>query len=61
MHHLVRTEPCRDQMLAGLLPEVSEEVMAATDLADRELRHACYRSGTANLAGPPPLPTPIPE
>ena len=48
--------------LAGLLPEVSEAVMAATDLADRELRVSCGVLAIARAPpSPPPLPAPLPE
>ncbi len=58
LHHLrsrgnAAPGSCREEILAGNVPEHSPELVAAADAADAAHRRTCRRLGVHILAGPP--------
>ena len=53
MRHLERAIGCREAMLAGAIPRLSDEEVAAADAVDREVRKVALRQSRHECCGPP--------
>ncbi len=53
IYHVKHTAACREHIESGALPELSEEALAALDVADLAHRRECRRLGIHARGGPP--------